>query len=120
MQLGFGDDEAVAGAEPAWHDVGEVEALLDQHLRITAGLPRDRDVFLDEGDVVVGQVLHLGVDPVRFGLEAGCLVEGAPELPLRQGVCGGALLGRRRRRVRLAGFEDGAGWAVQPPVRTGR
>lgn len=39
LQLGFGDDHAVAGTETARHDVGEVEALLDQHLRITTGLP---------------------------------------------------------------------------------
>ena len=40
LQLGFGDDQAIAGAETSRHDVGEVEALLDQHLRITTGLPR--------------------------------------------------------------------------------
>ena len=39
LQLGFGDDHAVAGTETARHDVGEVEVLLDQHLRITTGLP---------------------------------------------------------------------------------
>lgn len=39
LRLGFGDDHAVAGTETARHDVREVEALLNQHLRITTGLP---------------------------------------------------------------------------------
>lgn len=102
LQLRFGDDQAVSGAEPARHDVGEVETLLDQHLRITTGFPRDRDVFLDEGDVVVGQVFHLGIDPVGFRFEGRCLVEGAPQFPLCEGVCCGALFGSRRRGIRLA------------------
>lgn len=56
LQFRFGNDDTVAGAEPTRNHVGEVEALLDQHLRITIGLPCKRDVFLDEGDVVIDQL----------------------------------------------------------------
>lgn len=91
LQLGFSDDHTVAGAKPARHDVAEVETLLDQHLRITTGFPRQRDMFLDERHVVVGQVLHLGVDSVGCGLEGRRVVQGTSELPLGEGVCDGAL-----------------------------
>ena len=71
---------------------------------------------MDEGDIVVGQVLHLLVNPVRFRFDRGRMVQGSAQLPLRQSVCDGALLGSFRRGVGLTRFEDGTRWAVQPPV----
>ncbi|OCA96116.1 hypothetical protein ACU21_01895 [Actinobaculum suis] len=58
--------------------------------------PHEHDGFvlgrLDEGDVVLGAILHLGIDPGRFGLADRQLTKGAAEFPLGYGVSDCTLL----------------------------
>ncbi len=63
LKRGLSDDHAVPGAEPARHDVGEVQTLLDKRNRIRAHLACITQTLLNKGHVVIRQGLHFGVVP---------------------------------------------------------
>lgn len=94
LKRGLSDDDAVAGTEPARHDVGEVQALLDEHLRISTRPPHVAQPLQDEGHVVVGQGVHLRVMPARDRLRGRRVMQGAAQLPLCELMRGGSLLSR--------------------------
>ena len=67
LQLGFGDDHTVAGAEPTRNNVGEVEALLD---RADAAM---QDIQTDASTAFVGSftvVLREGLEAMRRELSS--------------------------------------------------
>ena len=92
VQAGFSDDDGVAGAEPAGHNVTKVQALLDQQSRIRALDLRGVELLQHVGGVVVGEFFHLIVMP-RRDRALGALFQCFAELMLAKGVRGGALLG---------------------------
>ena len=63
LECGFGDDHAIPGAKTSRNHMAEIQALLDEHLRITTGFLRDGDAFLDERHIVVREVFHLVINP---------------------------------------------------------
>ena len=100
LKRGLGDDHAVAGTEPTRHHMGEIQALLDEHLRISTHLPHITQPFLNEGHVVIRQGIHLLVMPARDRLRGRSVMECSAQLPLRELVSCGSLLGSLRGGLR--------------------
>ena len=96
LKRGLSDDHAVAGAESVWHHVGEVQALLDEHLRISTRLPHVTQPLLNEGHVVIRQGTHLLVMPIRYWFRGRRVMQGKAQLPLRKLVSRSSLLGSLR------------------------
>ncbi|CAB0921878.1 hypothetical protein FRC0414_02334 [Corynebacterium diphtheriae] len=118
LKRGLSDDHAVPGAEATRHDVGEVQALLDEHLRISTPPPHITQPLLNESHVVIRQGLHLRVMPARDRLRGRSVMQGAAQLPLRELVRGGSLLGSLRGGLRQPGLQRCRRRAGQPAVRS--
>ena len=88
-----GDNNTVSGSEALCHPACEVEALLDQYLRIGTGLLSFLHLLHDEFAVSVSAFCHFFVEVLQIisgiaHLEAECLLD----LVLAEGVCICALL----------------------------
>lgn len=116
LKRGLSDDHAVAGAEPTRHNVGEVQALLDEHLQISTVVLHIAQPLLNEGRIVIRQGVHLRVMPGRNRPGGCCSMQPAAQLPLRKRMRSGSLLSSLRGGLRQPGFQRRRRWAGKPSV----
>ena len=108
-------DKAVAGAEAIRHIAGEVQPLLNEHLRVRAVLPGFLNGFQNELQVTVRVHLHL-VGIVLTDRAGGAHLQCLTELVFCKGMSRCTFCGSFRFSVLELQFQPSGGIAVKPAV----